>query len=134
MATSGSRTKRSDISAHLEVDPLPAQLDNNTNQSVVAADSFNQLSGNRGRAVSDSSGSVVFKLYLPVSLFNSYILFNSFCVYANVQRVRSLKNHEGTAMVQMSEAGVAERVVKYLTGCAQFHKLIEIKLTKYPLP
>jgi heterogeneous nuclear ribonucleoprotein L len=51
-------------------------------------------------------------------------LFNLFCIYGNVVRIKFLRSKEGAAMIQMGEPGAAERVCNLLNGANMFgHKL-----------
>lgn len=117
----------------LGIAPPPGQPDNNRNQSELTANFSKELSGTSRPLPSNSPGSVVFVLNLPVNRFNCNTLFNLCCLYGNVHRVKCLKNHEGAALVQMSDADAAKRVIQHLTGCVLFGQLIELRRSKHPI-
>lgn len=61
-------------------------------------------------------GAVMMVYGLDSSTANTDKLFNLFCLYGNVVRIKFLKTKEGTAMVQMGDAIAVERSIQHLNN------------------
>ncbi|XP_055536726.1 heterogeneous nuclear ribonucleoprotein L isoform X3 [Wyeomyia smithii] len=61
-------------------------------------------------------GAVMMVYGLDNSTANTDKLFNLFCLYGNVVRIKFLKTKEGTAMVQMGDAIAVERSIQHLNN------------------
>uniref|UniRef100_A0A182RST4 RRM domain-containing protein n=1 Tax=Anopheles funestus TaxID=62324 RepID=A0A182RST4_ANOFN len=61
-------------------------------------------------------GAVMMVYGLDKGTANTDKLFNLFCLYGNVVRIKFLKTKEGTAMVQMGDAIAVERCVQHLNN------------------
>ncbi|KFB50215.1 AGAP012054-PA-like protein [Anopheles sinensis] len=61
-------------------------------------------------------GAVMMVYGLDNGTANTDKLFNLFCLYGNVVRIKFLKTKEGTAMVQMGDAIAVERCVQHLNN------------------
>lgn len=67
---------------------------------------------------------------LNVQKINCQKLFNLFCLYGNVLRVRFLKSKEGSAMVQMSDREGCERVIRMLGNTKLHDGKIQLSFSK----
>ena len=61
---------------------------------------------------------------------NAARIFNLFCLYGNVVRVKFLKTKEGCAMVQMGDALAVERVVSNLNNSTFFGSKMQLGFSK----
>ena len=61
---------------------------------------------------------------------NAARIFNLFCLYGNVVRVKFLKTKEGCAMVQMGDALAVERVVSNLNNTPFFGSKMQLGFSK----
>jgi len=61
---------------------------------------------------------------------NCQRLFNLFCLYGNVLRVRFLKSKEGSAMVQMSDREGCERVIRMVSNTKLYGNKIQLSFSK----
>ncbi|XP_058459141.1 heterogeneous nuclear ribonucleoprotein L isoform X3 [Malaya genurostris] len=61
-------------------------------------------------------GAVMMVYGLDNNTANTDKLFNLFCLYGNVVRIKFLKTKEGTAMVQMGDAIAVERSIQHLNN------------------
>lgn len=59
-------------------------------------------------------------------------LFNLFCLYGNVVKVKFLRTKEGCAMVQMGDAMAVERCVSSLNKITLFGNELQISYSKQP--
>jgi heterogeneous nuclear ribonucleoprotein L len=57
-------------------------------------------------------------------------VFNLFCLYGNVVRVKFLRSKEGSAMVQMGDPGAVERCMKNLNGAYFFGSKLQLGYSK----
>lgn len=64
------------------------------------------------------------------SKMNSDRLFNLFCLYGNVMRVKFLKSKEGCAMVQMGDPASVEKCVQALNNLTFFGKKMQLSYSK----
>lgn len=57
-------------------------------------------------------------------------LFNLFCLYGNVVRVKFLKSKEGCAMIQMGDSGSVENSIRHLNNVIFFGKKMQLGYSK----
>ncbi len=75
-------------------------------------------------------GSVCMVYGLCPEKMNATRIFNLFCLYGNVVRVKFLKTKEGCAMVQMGDALAVERVVSNLNNSTFFGSKMQLGFSK----
>jgi len=75
-------------------------------------------------------GAVCLVYNLDKDKMNCDRLFNLFCLYGNVDRVKFLRSKEGTAMVQMSDVHSADRALANLNGITAFGQRIKVAISK----
>ena len=61
---------------------------------------------------------------------NAERIFNLFCLYGNVVRVKFLKSKEGCAMVQMGDGQSVERCINFLNNLTFFGKKMQLSYSK----
>jgi heterogeneous nuclear ribonucleoprotein L len=76
-------------------------------------------------------GSVVMVYGLNNQRMNCDLLFNLFCSYGNVLKVKFLLNKPGTAMVHMDSAQSAKNAIQYLAKCMLFGSELELAISKH---
>ncbi|EDO35536.1 predicted protein, partial [Nematostella vectensis] len=59
-------------------------------------------------------------------------IFNLFCLYGNVIKVKFLTNKPGACMVQMSDKIASEMIIRNLSGATIFDNKINIMFSKHP--
>lgn len=62
-------------------------------------------------------GAVLMVYGLNMEKINCDSLFNLFCLYGNVVRIKFLKSKEGSAMIQMGDGLAVERAIQNLSNC-----------------
>ncbi len=67
---------------------------------------------------------------LNLEKMNAGRIFNLFCLYGNVVRVKFLKTKEGCAMVQMGDGLAVERVVSNLNNSLFFGSKMQLGFSK----
>lgn len=67
---------------------------------------------------------------LEHSKINAERLFNLFCLYGNVVRIKFLKSKEGCAMVQMGDPNSVEKCVQSLNNLTFFGKKMQLGYSK----
>jgi len=77
-----------------------------------------------------SQGSVCMVYGLNKEQMNANKLFNLFCLYGNVMRVKFLKTKERCAMVQMGDASAVERVIANLNNVTFFRSKMQVGYSK----
>lgn len=75
-------------------------------------------------------GCVVMVYGLNMEKMNCEKLFNLFCLYGNVVRIKFLKSKEGAAMVQMGDGISVERVIQNLHNCYFFGNELRLSHSK----
>lgn len=75
-------------------------------------------------------GAVCLVYNLAKDKMNCDRLFNLFCLYGNVDRVKFLRSKEGTAMVQMNDVHSADRALQNLNGINAFGQRIKVAISK----
>ena len=75
-------------------------------------------------------GAVCMVYGLSQEKMNPNRIFNLFCVYGNVVRVKFLKTKEGCAMVQMGDGPSVERVVSNLNNAIFFGSKMQLSFSK----
>jgi heterogeneous nuclear ribonucleoprotein L len=89
---------------------------------------YNEHGGPEGAI--PQQGSVCMVYGLNHEKVNCDRLFNLFCLYGNVIRVKFLKSKEGCAMVQMGDAASVERALHNLNGAFFFANKIQVGYSK----
>ena len=75
-------------------------------------------------------GSVCMVYGLNLERMNAARVFNLFCLYGNVVRIKFLKTKEGCAMVQMGDALAVERAVSNLNNTTFFGSKMQLGFSK----
>lgn len=75
-------------------------------------------------------GSVMMVYGLNPDKVNCDSLFNVSCLYGNVSKVKFLKSKAGVAMIQMSDAAAAERVIHHLNNTYFFDSKMQMGPSK----
>ena len=75
-------------------------------------------------------GSVLMVYGMNVPEMNCDKLFNLFCLYGNVEKIKFLKSKEGSAMVQMSDAESVERIIASLNRTVIFGFPLQLGFSK----
>ena len=75
-------------------------------------------------------GSVCIVYGLNMKEMNVSRMFNLFCLYGNVKRIKFLKTKEGSALIQMSDFIAVERVVSLLHNISLFGSNLNINCSK----
>ena len=75
-------------------------------------------------------GSVMMVYGMEHSKMNAERLFNLFCLYGNVVRIKFLKSKEGCAMVQMGDPSSVEKCVQSLNNLLFFGKKLQLGYSK----
>jgi heterogeneous nuclear ribonucleoprotein L len=75
-------------------------------------------------------GAVMMVYGLQHDKMNAERLFNLFCLYGNVVRVKFLKTKEGCAMVQMGDGQTVERCINFLNNQTFFGKKMQLAYSK----
>ncbi|XP_039279502.1 heterogeneous nuclear ribonucleoprotein L isoform X3 [Nilaparvata lugens] len=86
--------------------------------------------GPPGADASNSGGAVMMVYGLNKEKSNPDILFNLFCLYGNVVRVKFLKTKEGCAMIQMGDNLAVERCIWYLNNKTVLGSRIQLGFSK----
>ena len=76
------------------------------------------------------AGSVTMVYGLNLQQMNCTKVFNLFCLYGNVVRVKFLKTKEGCAMVQMGDSAAVERAVANLNNITFFESKMQLGFSK----
>ena len=98
--------------------PAPAPLSLSPQQVVTTA------------GPSQPQGSVTMVYGLNCSQMSCTRIFNLFCLYGNVVRVKFLKTKEGCAMVQMGDSLAVERAVTNLNNISFFDSKMQLGFSK----
>ena len=85
------------------------------------------IASNRHKFV---NGSICIAYGLNMEHLNCKRLFNLFCLYGNVLKIKFLKSKEGAAMVQMGDAMAIERIISVLHNLKLFKSDINITYSK----
>jgi heterogeneous nuclear ribonucleoprotein L len=75
-------------------------------------------------------GSVLMVYGLNHEKINCDKLFNLFCLYGNIVRIKFLKSKEGCAMVQLGDATAVDRAIHNLNGAFFFGNKIQVGYSK----
>lgn len=78
------------------------------------------------------AGAVLLVYGLNMEYMNCDRMFNLFCLFGNVIRVKFLKSKEGAAMVQMGDNRSVERAIFNLGGQTLFGNKLQLHLSKQP--
>lgn len=70
---------------------------------------------------------VVIMTYNMAPCTNCDNLFNLFCLYGNVARIKFLKSRQGCAMIQMGSKEAAELVLRFFDGVRLFNSVIQVR-------
>eukprot|EP00745_Piridium_sociabile_P030955 TRINITY_DN51371_c0_g5_i1.p1 TRINITY_DN51371_c0_g5~~TRINITY_DN51371_c0_g5_i1.p1 ORF type:complete len:216 (-),score=58.04 TRINITY_DN51371_c0_g5_i1:261-908(-) len=79
---------------------------------------------------SSGQGCVVMVYGLNMEKMNCDRVFNLFCLYGNVVRVKFLKSKEGAAMVQLGDGISVERAIQNLHNCFFFGSELRLSHSK----
>ena len=104
-----------------------------TTQSVTAAATGTSSTTQQGLDASlyqHPQGAVCLVYGLCLKKMNPNRLFNLFCLYGNVVRVKFLKVKEGYAMVQMDNELAVKRVIKHLNNSTFFGTEMQLGISK----
>lgn len=96
----------------------PISLITSGGQSVAAATTYH------------NQGSVCMVYGLSPDKMNASRLFNLFCLYGNVTRVKFLKTKEGCAMVQLGDSAAVERAIANLNNTVFFGAKMQLGFSK----
>jgi len=66
-----------------------------------------------------------------MQMFNCDKLFNLFCLYGNVLKVKFLPNKNGVAMVQMADKMAADMIIKHYSGQLVFNSKLHMIYSKH---
>ncbi|XP_063232655.1 heterogeneous nuclear ribonucleoprotein L isoform X2 [Bacillus rossius redtenbacheri] len=77
-------------------------------------------------------GAVMMVYGLDTERVNADKLFNVFCLYGNVLRIKFLKTKDGCAMIQMGNGLAVERCVQYLNNVPVFNSKLQLGFSKQP--
>ena len=77
-------------------------------------------------------GCVLMVYGLNPETMNCDRLFNLFCLYGNVIKIKFLTNKPGVAMIQMSDKMASEMIIKNLNGLELFECKLVIAFSKHP--
>ena len=80
-----------------------------------------------------NGGSVCIVYGLNMNKMNAARIFNLFCLYGNVIRIKFLKSKEGCAMIQMGDFLAVERLISLLHGVSLFGSVLSIHCSKQSL-
>ncbi|XP_046364268.1 heterogeneous nuclear ribonucleoprotein L-like isoform X2 [Haliotis rufescens] len=86
--------------------------------------------GMMGPPSSSQQGAVVMVYGLNMAKLNCERLFNLFCLYGNVVRVKFLKSKEGSAMVQLGDGMSVERAILNLHNTFFFDNKMQLSPSK----
>lgn len=75
-------------------------------------------------------GAVLMVYGLNMDKINCDRLFNLFCLYGNVVRIKFLKSKEGSAMIQMGDALAVDRCIQNLSNCTFFGNKMQLGHSK----
>jgi len=75
-------------------------------------------------------GCVLMVYGLNEEKMNCQRLFNIFCLYGNVVRIKFLKSKEGVAMMQMGDAAACDKAMQNLNNVFFFGKKLQIGFSK----
>lgn len=74
----------------------------------------------------------VLMVYGLAPRINTSHLFNLFCLYGNVIRVKFLRSKPGCAMVQMGDGASVERAVQNVHSSVLFEQTLQVNFSKQP--
>ena len=117
------------MSGHLHLDPfktsiLPFPTISPGHANIVNITKTENPNENSNR------GSVCIVYGLNANKMNPSGIFNLFCLYGNVMRIKFLKTKEGCAMVQMGDFLAVERLISLLHGVSLFESDLKINCSK----
>ncbi|XP_034966936.1 heterogeneous nuclear ribonucleoprotein L-like isoform X2 [Zootoca vivipara] len=78
----------------------------------------------------NTSGSVVMVTGLHQQKMNCSRIFNLFCLYGNIEKVKFMRSIPGTALVEMGDEYAVERAVTHLNNITLFGKKINVCVSK----
>ncbi|XP_073258090.1 heterogeneous nuclear ribonucleoprotein L-like [Porites lutea] len=91
-----------------------------------------QLNGISHALNAGGTGCVLMVYGLNAEKMNCERIFNLFCLYGNVVKVKFLTNKLGAAMVQMSDKVASEMIIRNLSGAVLFDSKINVMFSKHP--
>ncbi|KAG1681987.1 Heterogeneous nuclear ribonucleoprotein L [Nymphon striatum] len=93
---------------------------------------YNSQSGGQNGGGNSQQGSVMMVYGMSHEKMNCIRVFNLFCLYGNVLRVKFLKTKEGCAMVQMGDPISVDRTIYNLNNLEFFEKKMQLAFSKQP--
>uniref|UniRef100_A0A8C9WJH3 Heteroous nuclear ribonucleoprotein L like n=1 Tax=Scleropages formosus TaxID=113540 RepID=A0A8C9WJH3_SCLFO len=80
--------------------------------------------------ISHSSSSVAMVSGLHPSKMNCTRVFNLFCLYGNIEKVKFMKSVPGTALVEMGDEYAVDRAITHLNSIKVFSKRLSVCVSK----
>lgn len=108
---------------HLDPNPQPNYLEQYTSP-------FSDLSN--GHGINGGDGCVAMIFGLNNNIMNCHHLFNLFCLYGNVIKVKILVNKQGCAMVQYSDRLSTDMAIQNFNNVTLFGQLFRVAVSKHP--
>ncbi|KAH3768026.1 heterogeneous nuclear ribonucleoprotein L [Pelomyxa schiedti] len=84
------------------------------------------------RSVGVETHSVLMVYNVDDKAFTPDRLFNLFCLYGNVLKIKCLGTKKGVAMVQMGDGMMAETAKNFLNGATLFSQQLQIVFSRHP--
>ena len=112
------------LAAHPSPAPPPPQQP----PAQVSSQQAGAVTGSQGASGGGASVTMVYGL--DCSRMSCTRIFNIFCLYGNVVRVKFLKTKEGCAMVQMGDTLAVERAVTNLNNVTFFESKMQLGFSK----
>lgn len=91
---------------------------------------YNSMGGPPPPGGVPQQGAVMMVYGLSPKEVNCEKLFNLFCLYGNVVRIKFLKSKEGCAMVQLGDGVAVERCISNLNNASFFNGKMQLKFSK----
>lgn len=119
----------------VEIEPQQQQrtpLLETTEDYNNVATNFSQLCNVSSGRVVGGMGCVAMVYGVNNDVLNCNHLFNLFCMYGNVIKVKMLTNKPGCAMVQFAARLSTEHAIRYLNGLTLFGQQFQVTYSKHP--
>ncbi|CAJ1054175.1 heterogeneous nuclear ribonucleoprotein L-like [Xyrichtys novacula] len=91
---------------------------------------FSTLSSSSSAFLGPASSSVAMVSGLHATKMNCSRVFNLFCLYGNVEKVKFMKSVPGTALVEMGDEYAVDRAVTHLHGIKVFGQKLSVCVSK----
>jgi heterogeneous nuclear ribonucleoprotein L len=99
-------------------------------QPYGGAMDYDNMGGDQEGGAMYQQGAVLMVYGLNHEKMNCQRLFNLFCLYGNVVRIKFLKSKEGVAMVQMGDSASCRRAIDNLNNCYIFNCKLVLGVSK----